>query len=232
MTPMPGSTHASPLRFVYLKAMARFSLPVEPMRWVGISVGLAVAPGCLVLGDPQIDEPVRSQPQLIEVSPSTNEMFRHGPDETGTFDFVRFNAQLRSEDAGQPVIVVLLINYGQAANDGVQPWQARGGVTLEQPSTADVLRPISLAWKPAQIDPGTVDCRRVTMVASHSFFGKSPYEYCPTEENDVATLNWFVGLCGTANECSFDKCAEPANTECPAPGEVQQKFDETNGGGT
>jgi hypothetical protein len=210
--------------------MARFSLSVGLMRWIGIGVGLAVAPGCLVLGDPEIDEPTRSQPQLIEDNPPTSEMVRHSPEE-GAFDFVRFHAQLRSEDAGQPVRVVLLINYGQTASDGVQPWLAQGGVTFEQPSTADVLRPISLAWKPAQIDPNTVDCRRVTMVASHSFFGKSPFEYCPTEENDVATLTWFVGLCPTANECSLDKCVEPADDACPAPGEVQQKFDELNAGG-
>lgn len=236
MTAMPGSGFSRRLRFVYLNQMARFWLFLARMVGQGstLLVGMTLAPGCLVLGEPAVDEPSRSQPQLLNGDPAADQLVLLRPDETGTFDIRRFSAQLRSEDAGQPLRGVLLINYGQLATDGIQPWQAQGGATTEPAGTADVLRTISLPWKPSNIGSGVVDCKRVTMVVSHSFFGKSPFEYCPTDENDEGRLTWFVGLCGAdivTDDCSFDACFQEDAVLCPPPGEVQQRFDELTAGG-
>lgn len=193
---------------------------------------MSATPACLVLGEPDYEAPTRGRPQLIEVTP-THQALLARDDADGTRAIVDVVANLRSEDAGEPVEAVLLIDYGQFDVDGVTPWRGTGGVTIAPAASADVLRRISLRWIEA-IDANTNECHRVTMVASHTFFGTSPFEYCPTEEDDLATLTWFVRLCGSSvplADCSLDPCAEAAPEVCPAPGEVQAKYDAEFGEG-
>src|SRR5690606_409497 len=110
---------------------------------------------------------------------------------------------------------VLLINYGNfSKKDPEQPWedaQDLSAVPLPDDGSID-LRRFSLTFSAPAISNDIVDCKRVTMVVSHSFLNlKSPYKFCPTQNDDAAQLTWFVALCGASvpsAECSFDNCAK------------------------
>ena len=204
--------------------MARFSLSVGRMAGrLIIAGGVAALPGCLVLGEPEVEDPAPGRPQLLEISPPTGEMLLLRPAETGTFESLGFNARLSVPNDNRQVEVALLLNYGQSASDG-SPWEEVAAATRPLlPYDNDEVA-ISLTWTPPIVDADTVvDCKSVTMVASHTFYGTTPHFYCPTQEIDEARLTWFVALCGASvpiDECSFDNCARPRAAQCPPPSEL------------
>ena len=114
-----------------------------------------------------------------------------------------FKAQVVSEDAGQPLLEVLLIDYGIETLPG-QPWrEAQPGPKLPPKSLADGPRSVRHTWN-AQVALG---CHTVTMLVTHEVRGGGLDFFCPLSADDFDTLTWVVSLCDEVKgECDFSGC--------------------------
>lgn len=159
-------------------------------------------------GEPDFTPAARSRPQLTPVEPVTTQLLQIVKTEGG-FDDLDFLVKLRSEDAGDEVSAVLLINYGIPSNAG-EPWEDDTGRRIYPPGTlADGPRDITLKWLPALSLNKTSDCKSVTMLVTHETVNQDPYRSCPKDlDADTATLTWFVSMCEQPLGCTFADCKQ------------------------
>lgn len=173
---------------------------------------------CLLLGEPDTTPPTRTRPELRALGPAPTEVYisvatgnAHAP--------IDFTAEVRSEDAGDELETILLIDYGQSNALGT-PWLDESPVSLNPsgPATlSDGWRFLKGVWLPQQINVGDPECHTVTMVVSHQFEETLERAYCPADPEDVARITWFVHLCQdpTGETCPVTECAKGPDTDNP-----------------
>ncbi|MBW2453696.1 MAG: hypothetical protein JRI68_04260 [Deltaproteobacteria bacterium] len=174
--------------------MARTSLLV-----LGVVVSSSA---CLVTGSPDFSPPERTRPQLIAVTPTTE--FIRPAFVDGAFQPSTIAAEVLSEDAGEPLEAVLLVDYGYLASDNT-PWRDSAPVDDIAPGTlSEGPRPINVTWTPRSfIQPG---CHTVTLLVTHQKRAQNPGYWCPAEPDDYDTLTWFVALCEDLATCDYSDC--------------------------
>jgi hypothetical protein len=163
-----------------------------------MALALASA-SCLVTESPDFQPVGRGRPQLLpsELLPTTEVIKK-----TMGEPIPAFPVKYISEDAGERLQFTLLVDYGTPpGNAPNQPYRysqwtrpAERACTATEVCTAELP-----AWTGDSNDaPG---CHTLTLVATHAFFGFSPYERCPKSADDADTLTWVVFLCEAPSSC-------------------------------
>jgi hypothetical protein len=157
----------------------------------------------------------RSRPFLLgeSASPHLGDMtvFQRNP-ATSQYTPIEFSADMVSDDAGQPVQSVLLIDYGDdnAVSNG--PYRSFvPGEPLDPACMLDGPRHVSIPWRPLAQEP--IGCHTVTLMVTHQFELKNSAFYCPADPNDASTLTWFALVCGDASTTTLEECY--AANPCP-----------------
>ena len=116
------------------------------------------------------------------------------------------NVPFRSEDAGEEIFAVLILNYDPNVAPGGQLQTFR----LVPPGTFDQDRKISLTWVVPEIVSQDT-CQQLTLLVDHrSAFDENTNRPKPSSEPAVAT--WWVNIDGTAPG-GLSGC--PNSTETP-----------------
>ncbi len=163
---------------------------------------LATSSACIVTGSPDFSPPEKTRPQLIAVTPTTE--FIRPAFVDGAFQPTTLQAELLSEDGGDNLQPVLLIDYG-FDGPGDVPWRHAAPVDVIAPGTlSEGPRPLSISWTPPSfIQPG---CHTLTLLVTHEARGSNPGFWCPADPDDYATLTWFVALCEELSTCDYSDC--------------------------
>jgi hypothetical protein len=173
---------------------------------------LASATSCLITESPSFEPVKRSRPQLLESTTPTTQVFKVVRGDNSAFDPnpATFFADVISEDAGDDLSAVLLIDYG--VGDGGElspPWKDVSVGDAVTPGTLqDGRRPISISWtRLLQRKPG---CHTVTMLVTHQHRQQNPDFYCPKDPDDFDTLTWLAVICETSSgsepDCDLSNC--------------------------
>jgi hypothetical protein len=169
---------------------------------------LTGATSCLITDTPSFEPPKRTRPQLLESTTPTSQVVKLVKGETGTIDPspALFSADVISEDAGQNLQPVLLIDYGQGdGGDLSPPWKSfEVGNIVPAGTLQDGRREVgSIPWSQVgQREPG---CHTVTMLITHEPKQKLPDFWCPKDADDFDTLTWFAVIC-TKDAMDEDDC--------------------------
>jgi hypothetical protein len=165
---------SSPRRFT--RAVAR--------SWLAISCVTATS-GCIVAEPPDYQSAAKTRPMLdlSMADPPVTEVV--SVDTTAPRTVVPFNLPVRSEDAGDDLLSVFYLSFGQADQS------AEFGISEEPASTFDDTgRVIARDWDYGGLEPG---CYQLTMVVTH----KSNFDleaWSPTDSADVAIATWWVNV--------------------------------------
>lgn len=177
---------------------------------VGVRLAAAVAPAgllamltgsCLITTDPEFKVPEPGPPVLLPdtISPDPRDIIQISATEAERL----FEAQVQSDDAGVPLEVRLLFNYGQA--DGEQPYVDFIEGTDVPPSTvADGPRAVRARWTKGKFNMSQAGCYRFTLMVGHDFDNRG----CP-QQDDYDAVSWLVLQCDAINGCPT------ALTDCP-----------------
>jgi hypothetical protein len=145
---------------------------------------------CLVTSSPTFDEPTSLAPQIVAD--------RVEPDQLGVVVLdpstpsKTFSAFVRGEDAGRPVEVRLLLDYGWP-NDLGRPFRlSSAGPSVEAASGDDDPRPIKVTWTQGTL-PMQPGCHRLTLMVSHEFDDGGTG--CPVSADDYDLVSWLVLKC-------------------------------------
>jgi hypothetical protein len=223
--PWPGPERARSVRpgprdlrtqTVVLRALARVSLGCLAMLLVG-------APACLITADPDFTPPARSRPEIITSdacppSPAVGKvaLFQPTPPNS-SYTPIEFSACVVSEDAGQDVQTVLLIDYGDDSGVALGPYRwAIPGEPLKAATLADGPREITIKWLPQKQEPP--GCHTVTLLVTHQFQQINGIYHCPADANDAATLTWFAYVC---DQTAIESCGAMI---CPIEGQTTSKY--------
>jgi len=148
------------------------------------------APACLITSVPVFDDPAASAPVLLPD--------RTDPDPRGivvldaSAPSQTFSAFVTSQDAGRPLEVRLLLDYG-SPNDLGRPFRlVSPGPSLEPGALDDGPRPVRVTWTPGTL-PRPPGCHRLTLMVSHEFDDGGTG--CPASPDDYAQLTWLVQKC-------------------------------------
>lgn len=183
------------------------------MARASLFVGIAMLPSaCLVISPPQVEDPERTPPFLLEetANPDARETWKIDLD-SASLSFVEFSVNVRSEDDGLPVQGRLLLDYGVQASDG-RPFEAEVSEDSDVPASTlqDTLRTLTARWyvKSYNYD----GCHTVTLMASHEFTD----DQCPVDPADSDAVTWLVYLCRDSG--SVPCCDPVSDPDCPLPG--------------
>lgn len=190
-------------------AAAREWLLRHAVRTLG-ALSLAASPGCLVLDDPDFTPAQRTAPILSPLTPTT-ELIRALLGDGNFYDIPPFSFAVESEDVGDDLQAVLLINYGIDGPEG--PYGAATAVKRIPAGHGGEKRgPIDISWKAAEArwnpenSEANTSCNTVTLLVTHEFREDSPGANCPAEPADADTATWVVSLCNELSQCTFDDC--------------------------
>ncbi len=146
---------------------------------------LMLTPGCIVADPPAYEERAKTSPMLdlSMADPPITEVI--AVDTTAARTIVPFNIPVRSEDAGDELMALFYLSFGQED----QTPQYR--ITEEPASTFDdANRVISLEWDYHQMDRG---CHQLTLVVTHRA-NFDLEKWLPTDPADVALATWWVNV--------------------------------------
>lgn len=165
------------------------------LPWIFMS-----ASACLVTSSPTFEDPVQTKPFLDfeGAGPDPRQILVLSTDVSTTL----FEAQLRSEDAGEPVLVRMLVDYGTCNVTGKPFQDSQQGLPVDPSTFSDTSRKAQHnATIENELTPG---CHRLTLIATHEF---NEATGCPADPDDFAQITWTVFVCD--DNCDFD----PVN--CP-----------------
>ncbi|MEM6930843.1 MAG: hypothetical protein AAF602_28170 [Myxococcota bacterium] len=182
------------------------------------------ASACLVLGDPQYRDPEMTAPRVTPLT-RPEELITALSEVDGSWE-VSFRVAIESEDAGVPVELVLLRNFGGILENG-RPYEGRvGGRVLAPGTLRDGKRAVTVRWFDAGVSGIDYDCARITLLATHAFRSQDGADFfCPADPDDADTVTWVVRRCRADDDnCSFDLCEQSTPTEpnyCDPPSEEE-----------
>lgn len=218
-TRLSGRERAESTAWRAVRAAAR-------LAWTSLVVGLLTMPAasCLVTSAPQFEPPAQTAPFLVKSTADPDPRAILVWDSTTQTQ--TFSAQVVSEDAGEDVHVVLLVDYGKYDELSKRPYQNSVVQNQVVPASThdDPTRRIAKAtlyFNTTNITPG---CHTVTMMVSHAF---APQLGCPEKLSDSDQITWTAVMCD-GTDCTID----PA--ECPeigAEGSCPEDASATGGGG-
>ena len=164
--------------FSHFQGLARVSL---------VAVLLSMLSGCLVDDPPPFTPPQKTPPRL-DYSRALPGLDRPITKTSG--ELIPFSIPVTSEDAGDPLSAVLLLDY---AGDGT-PSDFVNGWPGPASTLNDKTRVVSVPWfvRPAMaITPG---CHRLTLRVTHSSNLVKDQLVLVVDKEDLAEAYWFVNV--------------------------------------
>ncbi len=170
------------------------------------------ATSCLVTSEPDFSPRERTRPEIITTglkSPSPNpaELVRFWKESTSEFDPKQFTVWVISEDVGEDLRSVLLIDYGYEGGVSNGPYRAyEPGPSIPAASASDGPRRVEIGWEPGSHDDG---CHTITLLVTHRFTNTHGTYWCPADPGDAATLTWVASVCkdsSVGEDCPQDGC--------------------------
>ncbi len=159
---------------------------------------------------PDFREPPQSPPFLLAegANPSLQEILVIEP---AKYPHQEFSAFVRSEDAGHPVNVRLLVDYGRLNIDGVTPYQeSQNGNALDAASIDETSRLAKVPWVSKNVE--TSACHTFTLIVSHAF---NETTACPVDSRDSSSITWMAYVCGpNESPCQFKVDPNDASKNC------------------
>jgi hypothetical protein len=144
-------------------------------------------PACLVDDPPPLIAPHQTEPRLNYTTalPVLDQVIVANSGET-----INFTVEIKSEDAGQPLTGILLLDY---SGDGSIPdflW----GVPFVPPSTLDDPEPRSLKLPWTVRDPLAPGCHRITLRVTHVNNINPDHPVEAIDKKDLAEAFWFANI--------------------------------------
>lgn len=169
-----------------------------------VAVLPSMLPGCLVDDPPPYVAPQQTAPRLdyTEASPGLDQLL------VASYpDLITFDMPFTSEDAGEQLYAVLLLDY-----DGVEGEQLNSGFFPPSTLADTTRRALSLTWKVQErIVPG---CHRFTLRVTH--VGNTGTSTNVFDKEDLAEAYWLANLNVTAeNANSLVNCPQASTRRTP-----------------
>jgi hypothetical protein len=159
--------------------------------WLRLSLlaALFALPGCLVDDPPAYTAPQRTAPRIIgtHADPPLNKVIVINENETLNFD-----VPVMSEDAGELVSAILLLDYDGGPFDPIWP------ANLPPATLDDGERSLHFIWTVGRAEPA--GCHRVTLRVSHASNFASGYEVI--DKADLDEVYWFANVNVTAQNAN------------------------------
>ncbi|MEO8980149.1 MAG: hypothetical protein ABI548_11275 [Polyangiaceae bacterium] len=146
---------------------------------------MLLASSCIVAGPPENRNPAQTRPTLdvYQATPSASRVLV-----VHTNDLVKISVPLRSEDAGEALRGVFLVDYNAGSLGLLQNSQDIAASTY-----ADDGRQVTLDWTvPSLPPPG---CHLLSLIVAHdSSFGSNPNYVLKQDaaNRDAAVINWWL----------------------------------------
>lgn len=170
-----------------LLCLARLSL------LTGLS--MLFASGCIVADPPEYQDPVRTRPVLdvYQASPTTSLVLV-----VNTNDVVKISVPLRSEDAGEQLTGVFLVDYNAGSSGLLQ------NVQKIAPSTyTNDQRAVTLDWTVPML--ARKGCHLLSLIVAHESSFKANPSYvlnADAANRDAAIINWWMNVDVDASQAS------------------------------
>ncbi len=169
-----------------VKALARSSQGVVRMLLL-VTLGSLSGTGCLIAESPSYGEPRRTAPVIDDLSvfPQPTSVIKL----TSAEKDLSFSMTVRSEDAGEDVLGVLVLDYKV-----MDPKREQSlGVCAQLPSrAADQPKPLTCTYTPdGRLERG---CHSLTLFVGHaSSFNLTKGVPIPeVSDDDIAAITWFI----------------------------------------
>ncbi|MEP7051256.1 MAG: hypothetical protein ABJB12_12930 [Pseudomonadota bacterium] len=167
------------------------------------SLMLLFASSCIVADPPEYESPVRTSPLLdvYAASPPTSRLIQANKN-----DLIKFSVPLRSEDAGEGLRGVFLVDYN-TPSELLQNTQELAASTYSDNN----LRTVTLDWTVPTLKSG---CHLMTLIVAHlSSFKHNPSTVLDPKvsEGDAAIINWWMNV-------GLDPSLASTLEDCPTPG--------------
>jgi len=184
--------------------MARLSLERETLRRTNairtlraigpLALLAAMTASCFITSTPDFKPPPQTPPFLISAgaSPRLGSLVIYDPSVPKP---LIFSAPVRSEDAGDPVQVELLTDYGFTAPDGRPFSDVQEGANVLPAAFSETARVAQVQWIPKQF---STPCHRFTLMVSHDIVRG---DGCPADLTDSDFLSWNVIVCNGIDPC-------------------------------
>ncbi len=185
------------------KARSAAVLRLARASLLGTSMMLLVS-SCIVADPPEYQSPARTRPSLdvYQASPPTYRVMLVNKN-----DLVKITVPLRSEDAGEGLRGVFLVDFNTGSSELLQNTQEIAASTY-----ADTLRTVTLDWTVPSLPRS--GCHLLTLiVAHHSSFKANPSSVLDPKaaDGDAAIINWWMNV-------DVDPSKASTLENCPTPG--------------
>lgn len=179
-TGMSGGKRSSFLPVRWKRPLARY--------WLLGVVAACSTMSCIWPEPPDYREPAQTRPHLLNPIPTNLQVLQV----SSGGEPVNFNVKLESEDAGEGLYAVLVLNY---LMDGPLSGLEQTGVYVSA-GRSD----FSIRWPVPSRAPGA--CEQLTLIIAHLSSFDSEDTFLPTNDEDVDTLTWWVDINGTEETVS------------------------------
>jgi hypothetical protein len=198
-SPRPNVTPLSHLEPRRTGALGRIWGLARLSLGTGLMAGISA--GCVVSDPPEYGV-ARQTPPFLDATSAFPDLFYRVDLTSGQTK--SFGAELRSEDAGEPILAQLFLDYN--VTDGNIPRQRVLGFKQVAASTIDdAKRTVQIPWLVQGVTPG---CYPISLVVTH--VGNLDETNKPKNSTDTAILTWWV---------SIDEPGDMA--QCPVQGAAQ-----------
>jgi hypothetical protein len=148
---------------------------------------MLLASSCIVADPPEYQNPVRTRPVLdvFQANPTTSKVLV-----VNSTDTVKISVPLRSEDAGEHLTGVFMVDYNTGSPGLLQNVQ-----DLAPSTYADDQRAVTLDWIVPTLPRN--GCHLLSLIAAHvsSFKANPSFELNPDAANrDAAIINWWMNV--------------------------------------
>lgn len=197
MTPLSGDRASTSWKILDLPVLARFSLLVLCVTFLG-------NPSCLLTTTTEFPEPVPTPPFADGNTALATPQGGSGVPITKILrvdddtEQVTLSADVQSDDVGRELQARAFINYKVSPLQDPPYDDVFGGDALP-PSTFDDVRRISASFKLDRLQDG---CYQVALVITHEFDNE---ELIPASQEDTAILIWWM-VKGDPASTNFSQC--------------------------
>jgi hypothetical protein len=150
-----------------------------------VALGSLASTGCLIAEAPSYDQPRRTVPVIDSVTPQPSHLLEIVSDATAQPFSQPFTFQVYSEDAGEPLVASLVVDYLTARQYVL--------TAIDLPArAADEPKNVALTFKP---DPRVPDgCHSLTALVMHESSATAEGYPIKVSDRDVAEVTWWVFL--------------------------------------
>jgi hypothetical protein len=165
--------------------------------------------GCLAADQPTFEEPGKTPPFLLaqRASPVVTKPVPDFLDDN--VKKVDLSVEVRSEDAGDPLVAKLVFNYATE-----QPLDLGPSGTFLPGTLADTKRKLELVLNRSSLPVGWTGCQQVSMVVTHEskVTIKDGIQF-PTDVEEIGVITWWFNIPDPSPlQSTLDRCSQRSGT--------------------